>query len=160
MSGRFGQREPGCECDFNFTCRVCLVAAANRVVRFGVHQPTPTNNNQEEAMPTTPEMSPFIEAAGRAIGELPRAGHEDYCGRSCWIEFPPTVDANAAASTLLATYPGLVAVNEMGLEDALNAIIAGTAAEIYFGLACDVGDDLETEFIAAAEALGGTYTGT
>lgn len=38
MSKRFGHaREPDCKCEHNYTCRACLVAAAHRIVRFGVH---------------------------------------------------------------------------------------------------------------------------
>lgn len=39
MSKRFGKaRVADCQCEHNFTCRPCLVAAAWRVIRFGVHQ--------------------------------------------------------------------------------------------------------------------------
>ncbi len=37
---KWGQREPGCRCDYNFTCRACLTAAAHRIIRFGALQTT------------------------------------------------------------------------------------------------------------------------
>jgi len=89
-----------------------------------------------------------------------RAFDASACGRSCWIEFPATIDVPVAVDSLLTDFEGAVKLNTMGLANAMEAISHGEAADIYFGLACDIGDPLETEFIAAAEALGGKYTGS
>ena len=75
----------------------------------------------------------------------------EICGRSCCIHFPGTfADVAISTARMLDRFLGVACVHDAG----------ATEGYVCFGLACDCGDDLETEFIAFAAVIGGEYEGS